>query len=499
MATEQPGLLRDFYRKRLRQIWLIRVFKNTVWVLMWMIRWKILYRLEQGLGFLFWAVRWRIVRPLARAIFPRATLNRLHGFRDGGFKSLIRRRTVPALPLVSVNDWINTSIFDFNAEPGVNLKEPNVRLESTSTLNSNVTVVLINRSENVCIASPMVYSGGLGICVPIHDQSYSFPRIEVIEVRDAEVVGRSNLVSSKGQVIHHDLYRFSHDFTSEELHGKVVINPKKKTIRRISKPEIKYKLAMAAVFTDSCSSNYAHWLTEVLPRINIFCRTQHNVDVPLIVDSGLHPNIEASLMAVAGAEAKIIRLNVGDAAYVERLLVTSPTGYIPFDRRINSKSGHIHGVFSPYAISFLREQLAKSLSKPVKSLPDKIFLRRNSHSRLMKNEQLLEERLITLGFTIVQPEILSFSEQFHLFSAASIIVGATGAALANLIFCLRDVRIVICISAHPDHSFGYWQNMAVAAGTQVTYVLGSISGPKAQGVHADFLIDVDEVVRAIER
>jgi len=117
----------------------------------------------------------------------------------------------------------------------------------------------------------------------------------------------------------------------------------------------------------------------------------------------------------------------------------------------------------------------------------------------MRNEQQLGEKLVGQGFSAIQPECLTFAEQYYLFANAEVIVGATGAGLANLVFCSKSTRVIICISTHPEHSYGYWQNMAAASGNKVNYVFGPTVGPAAQGVHADFRVDVDAVVRALEQ
>ena len=532
--AKKSGWIREFYREKLRPVWFIRIIKNAVWTLLWALRWKIAYPVERAFSQLglfvrwkiaypaaqsiqsfvwfarwrmgypaaqffrsfIWVSRWRVFRPLVRAIVPRPILNRLHRLRGGGAKGLFWHWMSPPLSLVSLTTAVSglgrtghsrPVGFDdlFNYQPGT----PSVTAEVIASL---------CMAEHVHAVPSMVFPRVSQSAVHSLEQDYEFPEIVVTQISEAEVIGRSNLTVWNNMMLHHDLYRFSHDFTSEELHGKIRVFPKKSMVARIAKPELQTQIAEAAVFTDSCSSNYAHWLTEVLPRINLFCRANPGSDVPLIVDAGLHRNIEASLLAVAGETKSIVRLGAGNSAQVKRLLVTSPTGYIPFERRSGSMSGHFHGVFSSYALSSLRRHLRDVLPESPDNPLKKIFLRRNSHSRLMRNERQLEERLIERGFSVVQPELLSFADQFHLFSNAEAVVGATGAALANLVFCPEDVRVVICLSSHPDHSYGYWQSMAAASGSCVSYVLGPIEGAKATGVHADFSVDIDDVIRAID-
>ncbi len=483
--------LTRFYRCRLRHMRLFRVPKEAVWTVVWFTRWKILQPVTRAfltvVSFIRWQIlrpaaravltavwftRWKIVRPAVRAVIPRAAFPYLNMLRSGGPHAIWRCWREPTVPLLSLT------------------------AAATSQAGS---IEILSAPERVSTPPPGLYPAAAGPILPLALDAYEFPAVVVAQVFDAEVSGRSNLVLSHGAVVHHDLYRFSHDFTSEELHGRIRIFPRKNTVKRFLVPEVRHKLAVGALFTDSCAHNYAHWLSEVLPRINLFCRRKPDTAIPLIVDAGLHTNLEASLHAVAGEDATVIRLGVDDAAHVNRLLVTSPTGYIPFERRRSAESGHSHGVFSPHALSSMRERLADVLPPPAAALPTRVILRRSSVSRLMRNEQQLEEKLVSRGFSVIQPELLSFAEQFHLFTHAEVIVGATGAGLANLLFCPKSTRVIICISTHPEHSYGYWQNMACAVGNKVDYVLGPTVGPAAQGVHADFCVDIDDVIRAIEQ
>jgi len=62
--------------------------------------------------------------------------------------------------------------------------------------------------------------------------------------------------------------------------------------------------------------------------------------------------------------------------------------------------------------------------------------------RVMVGEAVFERALAARGFTIVRPETLSASEQVALIRDAEVLVGASGAALANGIFLPRGARVV---------------------------------------------------------
>ena len=229
---------------------------------------------------------------------------------------------------------------------------------------------------------------------PICDQGYlasphdrfRFPDIYVATINDAITYGGTNLILSGGEVVCHDLYDFERDYTSEELHGRTLIDPKSRRIRWLLHDEAPEPIPVAAVFVDACASNYAHWMTEVLPRIVLFCAEDGFLGVPIVVNEGLHKNIMESLFLVAGTEREIVTLPIGRALAVSELYLTSVTGYVPFGRRTNKLSGHSHGLFSPRSFELLRSHLSGIGGQAeLEVWPEKIYLRRNSGARMVTN------------------------------------------------------------------------------------------------------------------
>lgn len=329
-----------------------------------------------------------------------------------------------------------------------------------------------------------------------HDQ-YNFPPIYVAILNKGLIYGGTNLTLMEDVVICHDLFDCERDYTSEELHGRTLIDTKRKRIRWLLHDETPVSVPVAASFVDVCASNYAHWLTEVLPRIAVFCAEKQFYDVPIVVNDGLHKNIIDSLFLFAGNEHEIIFLPVGRALSVDKLYLTSVAGYVPFERRSKEFADHSHGVFSPRAFELIRNQVATFVEKlSEKSLPKKIYLRRNSGARKVTNSAELEALLVTQGYVIVDPEKLNFLTQVQLFSNAKIIVGSSGAAIANMIFCPFNTEIYIFISKNPDTSYWYWQNMARTSGKDVKYFLGDVTEKSNMGIHNDFIISSDELLKS---
>ena len=342
---------------------------------------------------------------------------------------------------------------------------------------------------------------------PAHDQGYllsphdryRFPEILVATINNAMTYGGTNLILADGEVICHDLYDFERDFTSEELHGRTLIDPKLMRIRWLLHDEAPERIPVAASFVDACAANYAHWMTEVLPRIALFCAEERFHGVPLVVNDGLHKNIMQSLLLAAGAEREIITLPIGRALAVYELYLTSVAGYVPFERRKIKLSGHSHGMFSPRAFELLRKNMDAFVGKgEEQGWPEKIFLHRNSGTRKLANAAALKQLMVSRGYVIVDPGELTFLQQVKLFNNAKAIFAPTGAALANAIFCKPGAQVAVLMAKHENMIYRYWCDMLTPIRINVGYVLGKIIENNNLGIHGDFVVDIADVIYLLE-
>ena len=348
-------------------------------------------------------------------------------------------------------------------------------------------IKLIPVSHSVCTPLPVVYRAVLQSLIVSPHEQYIFPAIALYEIKTGQVTGGTHIIIKDNWAIAHNLLDFSKDYTSEELHGRLYIDPRKKRAVFTNSDENAVQIECAATFIDSCAANYAHWMTEVLPKINLFCAQEAYQSVPIIVNSNLHPNIMSSLSAIVDKDREIILLPVGRSLTVKKLYTLSSVGYVPFDHRKRNVPLSSHGLFSPDAFQLLRAKIHALLLNQQNIIAEKIYIRRNATIRNVLNTNEVESFFISKGFRILEPEKLSFIEQVSIFSRAKVIVGATGAAFANLIFCQKNTRIVIFLPEIAETSFYYWQNMACVTGNCVEYVLGKVDD-KSSGIHSNYYI-----------
>lgn len=331
-------------------------------------------------------------------------------------------------------------------------------------------------------------------------EEYDFPKIYITQINNGIICGSSNLIFHHRSLICHDLYQFQTDYTSEELHGKLIINNKNNTAYRIHHKIHPKNFKYAASFLDACAGNYAHWITEVLPRICVFCNDEDFKNIPIIINNYLHQNLLESLGLIAEKDREIFTLPSKHSIKIENLYVVAPTGYVAFENRFNKKSNNLHGVFSKDALNLLNTRIKEQIDfQDISTYPKRIYLRRRSTMRNIINEQTIEKILLDKGFTIVLPERLSFTEQVILFHNAEVIVGPTGAACANIVFAQKNVKFIVLMGTHHNMPYRYWMHMANARGiNNISYVLGELDTKNNYGFHSDFYINPDDLIACLE-
>jgi capsular polysaccharide biosynthesis protein len=81
------------------------------------------------------------------------------------------------------------------------------------------------------------------------------------------------------------------------------------------------------------------------------------------------------------------------------------------------------------------------------------------------------------GYTVIEPDTLTFEEQIRFFSSAEVIVGQAGAGMMNLAFAPSDCVVIILTKDSPFHNYFYFSNVSAALGQSVTYLFGERAGP----------------------
>ena len=112
-----------------------------------------------------------------------------------------------------------------------------------------------------------------------------------------------------------------------------------------------------------------------------------------------------------------------------------------------------------------------------------LFLTRGNapQGRTVINENELIEEILKYGFEILDPGSLSFSEQMELFSAAKVIIGAHGSALANII-AMQEGSSIIELAGE---NYVRWHVKKLSADLKIKHTLLICKSDESENFHVN--------------
>jgi hypothetical protein len=118
-----------------------------------------------------------------------------------------------------------------------------------------------------------------------------------------------------------------------------------------------------------------------------------------------------------------------------------------------------------------------------KNNPEGMYFLARGNSRRNHNQEDLIGIAETLELTIVYPEQLSFHDQVQLFYSARLIVGASGGAWANILFCQSGSYGLTW--TFPEYKeFCVYSNLAAIVGLELSYLFIEAEQPIKNSVAA---------------
>jgi len=220
------------------------------------------------------------------------------------------------------------------------------------------------------------------------------------------------------------------------------------------------------------SSNYGHLLFDSLPRLYLFERAGYKWDD---VSHVLLPNLitEGQRTAVSLSGIPIEKIvPIEDFAVVECEELLAPT--FPGVRR-NSPA---------WAVEFWRSKV----SRPQRGR--RLFISRQGATRSLVNENEITTLLGEFGFETIVSSGKAIREDYQ---EAEMIVGAHGAALADILFCHPGTALIELTP--PGHVYPYYYTVADSAGMFYFSILGSYPSIPRDVKTADFAVS-PEILRA---
>jgi capsular polysaccharide biosynthesis protein len=241
-------------------------------------------------------------------------------------------------------------------------------------------------------------------------------------------------------------------------------------------------------------SNWYHWLIEYLPRVTMIEPTVDQA-VPLLITARTPASGLAALRAIT--DRPLVTIDPSALQRVRRLHVAAPPVQILDTTRVPWADGVR---LNPEPLRALRSAWGLTDAPVVDGR--RVFLSRKSAHRGLLNEAELVETATAAGLEVVEPGTMTFEDQLELFSNASLVVGASGAVMANYLMMSRGSR-VIALTSEALTDFILPAVIAAVAGVDFTYVSGPTSrsladsGTRNNWIHSDFSVPRDVLAAAL--
>ncbi len=193
------------------------------------------------------------------------------------------------------------------------------------------------------------------------------------------------------------------------------------------------------------SNNYFHFIFDIIPKIYLLSSKINlkEIDFFYIPD----PKIwQIKILKFLGInKEKLLDSKKNNHIFANEVFAVDHPWYT---------NGYVHYEVKKIPKWIVYKHRENFLKKIRKNFNKKIFLDRSqsmyNHCQI-SNFKEINDSIIKKTFETFKPELLPFKNQIDLFANSSIIMGAHGASLANIIFCRPKTKILEIIPAdHPN-------------------------------------------------
>lgn len=314
-------------------------------------------------------------------------------------------------------------------------------------------------------------------------------------VKNVSVISGSNLIILNSKYVFYDLKEIPENTNIDFTDHGISFHKNDHCIIQAKINKIVFEEAI--LLTGNYDTNLYHFIFEILARFEALDSLNLPLHIPLLVNKAClsYPQYVESLKHFNKQNREIILLNKMEIYEVKNLYFLSCPNIIPpnYLQTIAIKSNQ--NLFDIDNLSFLRNKFFE-LIVPV-NFPKKIFIsRKNASGRREYNEKEIYDFLEQKGFQIMYPAEHSIAGQASIFNNAEIIVGATGAAFSNILFCKKNCKIICLTNYKIDLSI--FSTIASFVEANLEYLFDAkLQLEKTSDIHSNFIIDINELSDAL--
>lgn len=242
--------------------------------------------------------------------------------------------------------------------------------------------------------------------------------------------------------------------------------------------------------------NYYHWLIEISPKLlllNPELLRQYNIEL-LILDQKVQATPSFQTILKLYLEKKNININILYMDYktdihVENLLYINNLNNIVF----NSKevlSSPSFSCISAKLINTIRTTILTEILPHKQHYPKRIFLARKQNTQRTYNQRDVLDYFIQQGFSEIYLEDYPFDEQVAIFNQAEFIVGPSGAAWSNIIFCTPHCKAISWLP-YTLTKFSIFSTLAAYHQCDLRFLITNTN--HSDDIHSSYTVEVNKL------
>lgn len=278
--------------------------------------------------------------------------------------------------------------------------------------------------------------------------------------------------------------------------GNLIYHNSKKALTRFHHKKVRYKNIL--FMGGNGSFNYYHWLIEIIPKflyINDEILSKNNIDC-IIFSSDVRKNksfgeILKAILIDINLNIKIDFIEPNYDIYAENLFYMSTFNNIVFNSK-NKLSDVSYSYFCAKSLKNISEKLIGYYYSGVKEQTkrNKIFLARNAEQVRSYNQDEVLSFFQEQGFIPVLLNNMSMQEQINIFQNADFIVGPSGAAWSNIIFCRSGTKMISWLPKSLEQ-FSSFSSLAKIFECDLHFLISNAIDENL--MHSDYVVDINSL------
>lgn len=363
------------------------------------------------------------------------------------------------------------------------------------------------KTSSLKIGEPSFLPVELGQKISNHTFLMKHPGVYLIKYEDVSVLPGFHLVFDYDRkVAFHDiLYNpIRHSLIGEKNRPTYVSDKSMIGIQTPVAIEMNSNKPIVSLFADA-NGNFYHFMLETATRAAIASEYKQFSNATFLIEKNLPNNMYTILKALLPETSKLVKCESSHLIKCSDLYYISLPGFCPSEDRLYFEKNILRTPYSNdvsvnlHALKLLKNKLRDPFFiKSSESNFQKIYLIRTSAHRKLINRDKIVDIAKEKGFTIIDPDKFHWRELFNMCASADQIIIEAGAAMLNLLFAEKTVKVFVLSPFILESTYSVHHNIMEAAGLDVKFLIGlPKSNGKGHHVHVDFEINEKTLIEAL--